>query len=140
MVRERRAVGRSSPATTDSCESYSLAQLEDDFTLLGGVLLVVQACFAVTDVFKGWGNNKRNLVPWMVRLCRFTQRIDVSRLCALLAARRPAGQQPAAEIAKIAEIAETTEDDVRAVLLGMQQKATEALERLRAEHGDVDAL
>ena len=131
LTRERHASARhSSSAATDLQRPYSLSQLHDDFTLLGGILLVVQACFAVSDVFKGWGNNKRNLVPWMVRLCRFTLRVDVPRLSQLLADRRAATTTGGVVV----------DDDVGTVLRGMQQKAAEALEKLRAEHGDLDAL
>ena len=88
-----------------------------------------QACFAVTDVFKGWGNNKRNLVPWMVRLCRYTLRVDVPRLLALLGLSKPVSNE-AKEY-----------NDVADVLYGMQQKAADALANIRAEHGDaIDAF
>ena len=78
-------------------------------------LLVVQACFAVADIFKGWGNNKANLVPWMVRLCHFTKRVDADAVCALL---------PPAHA-----------DEIKGILDGMKEKAQAGLQRLAAEHG-----
>ena len=80
------------------------------------LLLVVQACFATADIFKGWGNNKANLLPWMVRLCRFTLRMDVPAICALLPAEH--------------------HDEVADILGSMQEKAAAGIERLAAEHGE----
>ena len=87
---------------------------------------VWQACFALSNVFKGWGNNEANVLPWMVRLCKYTQRMDVAAVVAAISR----------------EGVECDADAVADTLMGMQQKATERLERLRDEHGVaiVDAL
>ena len=121
------------PSATAPPPSYAADEMRDDFALIGCVLLVVQACFAVTDVFKGWGNNKRNLLPWMVRLCRYTLRLDVPRLALLIAP--PTSEDRSAGTSE-------AHAEVVSVLEGMKQKATEGLARLRAEHEgvDVDAL
>ena len=131
--------------------SYSLAQLEAEVALLGGVLLVVQAAFAVTDVFKGWGNNQKNRLPWLVRLCRYTMRIDAHRLCRALGEEGGPSSAAAASVtaksgakAGGAGTSSSSEDQfsVAEILESMRARASEGLDRLRAEHGAqvVDAL
>ena len=109
--------------------------LRDEFALLGCVLLVVQTCFALADVFRGWGNNKRNLLPWMVRLCRYTQRVDVERLAALLAAPRTGGGGGGADGSP-----RISADEVREILGEMRRRAGERLTLLRQEHGSLEGL
>ena len=113
-------------AASAAASGYTLAALKEDFKLMGCVLLVVQACFTVMDVFKGWGNNKKNVLPWMVRLCRYTMRLNVPLLCRALNGGQEGGD----------------DEEVSAILASMQQRASDGLERLRAEHGadEVDAL
>ncbi len=115
-------------------EPYPLERLRDDYRLLGCAMLVVQACFAVSDIFRGWGNNSRNLLPWMARLCRFTLRLDVDRVCALLGERGEGRGRRRGAVAK-GEAGGGEGEGVREVLEGMQQKAAAGLERLRAENG-----
>ena len=93
----------------------TIEQLRAEFRLVGCVLLVVQACFAVEDIFKGWGNHGANLLPWMVRLCQFTRRLDVKAVSALL----PAEQR----------------GEVREILNHLKEKASAGLARLEKENG-----
>ena len=123
-VRELGQLGAPSSAAEAEAD-YPLSALQDDFLLLGCAMLVVQTCFALTDVFKGWGNNKKNLLPWMVRLCRYTQRLDVARLCALLTPGEAGGM---------------TEAEARTILGEMQQKAGQRLKMLEEEHGSLAGL
>ena len=103
-------------AAARSIRELSYEAVCDQVRLLGCVMLVVQACFAVTEVFKGWGNNKKNMLPWLVRLCRYTTRLEVPRLVEML--------QPHAGSA-----------DVEGILRGMMERAEEGLAKLRREHG-----
>ena len=96
-------------------EEYSLERLRADYKLISCVLLVVQACFATADIFKGWGNNRANFLPWLVRLCRLTQRLDVPAICDLLP--------------------EEHREELVGIFASMQDKAAAGIERLAAEHG-----
>ena len=79
------------------------------------MLRVGQACFAVADVFKGWGNNTANLVPWMVRLCHFAKRLDACTVCA--------------------QLPEERREEGTEILRGMREQADAGLGRLAEEHG-----
>ena len=93
----------------------AFADVQAEYRLMGVVFLIIQACFATADIFKGWGNNKRNLVPWMVRLCKFAQRLDVSKTAALLAAEDRA--------------------EAKEILKEMKERASKGLQKLAEEHG-----
>ena len=93
----------------------AFADVQAEYRLMGVVFLIIQACFATADIFKGWGNNKRNLVPWMVRLCKFAQRLDVSKTATLLAAEDRA--------------------EAKEILKEMKERASKGLEKLAEEHG-----
>ena len=103
---------------TDTRNSWMAPESEGvhaEYRLMGVVFLIIQACFATADIFKGWGNNKRNLVPWMVRLCKFAQRLDVSKTATLLAAEDRA--------------------EAKEILKEMKERASKGLEKLAEEHG-----
>ena len=91
---------------------------------------MAQACFALSDVFKSWGNHSANVLPWMVRLCKYTQRVDVAAVAAAIGREGAGGD------------ANVDADAAAETLRGMQQKAGERLARLREEHGAevVDSL
>jgi hypothetical protein len=86
----------------------------------------------VTDVFKGWGNHSRNLLPWMVRLCQFTRRLDVPELEGLLS--RGAAAAGRTDGAAAVGRPGGEDVDVGEVLRGMQQKASEAMLKLKEEN------
>ena len=113
---------------------YSADALRESYLLLSAVFVVVQAVFAIDETFKGWGNHKENFLVWKVRIARFVTRLDVPKLCALLAKRLGAKtlleQQNNPEVKSAAE-----------TLLELQKRARLGLEALRNQNDkDIDAL
>lgn len=113
---------------------YSADALRESYLLLSAVFVVVQAVFAIDETFKGWGNHKENFLAWKVRIARFVTRLDVPKLCALLARRLGARtlleQQNNPEVKSAAE-----------TLLELQKRARLGLDALRNQNDkDIDAL
>ena len=113
---------------------YSADALRESYLLLSAVFVVVQAVFAIDETFKGWGNHKENFLVWKVRIARFVTRLDVAKLCALLAKRLGAKtlleQQNNSEVKSAAE-----------TLLELQKRARLGLDALRNQNDkDIDAL
>ena len=115
-------------------DEYSLEDLRVDTALLGCVMLVVQAAFAVTDVFKGWGNNQKNRLPWMVRLCKYAMRLNVPMISEALS--------NTCEVTNRIDEGEQEGESVEAILESMRARAAAGLNKLRQEHGSelVDSM
>ena len=113
---------------------YSADALRESYLLLSAVFVVVQAVFAIDETFKGWGNHKENFLVWKVRIARFVTRLDVPKLCALLAKRL--GVKTLLEQQKHPEVKSAAE-----TLVELQKRARLGLEALRNQNDrDIDAL
>ena len=134
--------GRGIAAASSVSDAISLEELQEELALLGCVMLVVQAAFAVTEAFKGWGNHEKNFLPWIVRLCRYAVRLDTALLTRVLLQKADGGKQAGNSTADAGQGEEERRREVQDVLATLKQRAQDGLEKLRAEHGRaiVDAM